>query len=63
MTGDLSGDQPRDGKTIRHFYAAATQHALLFGGPMDLWFVGLIIALVLLTWGLAVVCDRLMGRP
>jgi hypothetical protein len=30
---------------------------------MDLWFVGLIAALALLTWGLAVVCDRLMNRP
>jgi len=30
---------------------------------MDLWFVGLIIALALLSWGLAVVCDRLMSRP
>jgi hypothetical protein len=30
---------------------------------MDLWFVGLIVALVLLTWGLSVVCDRLMNRP
>jgi hypothetical protein len=30
---------------------------------MDLWFVGLIIALALRTWGMAVACDRLMGRP
>ena len=30
---------------------------------MDLWFVGLIVALVLLTLGLSVVCDRLMNRP
>ena len=30
---------------------------------MDLWFVGLIVALGLLTWGLSVVCDRLMNRP
>ncbi len=29
---------------------------------MDLWFVGLIIVLALLSWGLAVVCDRLMTR-
>jgi hypothetical protein len=30
---------------------------------MDLWFVGLIVALALLTWGLSVVCDRIMNRP
>ena len=28
----------------------------------DLWFVGLIVALVALTWGGIVLCERLLGR-
>jgi hypothetical protein len=30
---------------------------------MDLWFVGLIVVLALLTWGGIVLCERLLGRP
>jgi len=30
---------------------------------MDLWFIGLIIALALLTWGGIVLCGRLLDRP
>ena len=30
---------------------------------MDLWFVGLIVALALLTWGGVVLCERLLSRP
>jgi len=29
---------------------------------MDLWFLGLIAGLSLLTWGGIVLCERLMGR-
>jgi hypothetical protein len=31
--------------------------------PMDLWFVGLIVVLAVLTWGGIVLCERLLGRP
>jgi len=30
---------------------------------MDLWFVGLILVLAVLTWGGVVLCERLMVRP
>ena len=30
---------------------------------MDLWFIGLIIVLTLLTWGGTVLCARLMKQP
>jgi hypothetical protein len=30
---------------------------------MDLWFLGLIIVLALLTWGGIVLCERLLVRP
>jgi hypothetical protein len=30
---------------------------------MDLWFIGLIVALALLTWGGVVLCSRLLSRP
>ena len=30
---------------------------------MDLWFLGLIIVLAVLTWGGIVLCERLMVRP
>jgi hypothetical protein len=30
---------------------------------MDLWFIGLIVVLTLLTWGGIVVCERLLVRP
>jgi hypothetical protein len=30
---------------------------------MDLWFVGLIIVLAALTWGVVVLCDRLLNSP
>jgi len=30
---------------------------------MDVWFVGLIVVLAALTWGVVVLCERLLGRP
>ena len=30
---------------------------------MDLWFIGLIVVLTLLTWGGIIVCERLLVRP
>lgn len=30
---------------------------------MDLWFIALIVALALLTWGGVILCDRLLTRP
>jgi len=30
---------------------------------MDLWFIGLIVGLALLTWGGVVLCERLLSRP
>jgi hypothetical protein len=30
---------------------------------MDLWFIALILALALLTWGGVILCDRLLTRP
>jgi hypothetical protein len=30
---------------------------------MDLWFIGLIIVLTLLTWGAVVLCGRLLSQP
>ena len=30
---------------------------------MDLWFLGLIIVLAVLTWGGIVLCERLLVRP
>ena len=30
---------------------------------MDLWFLGLIVVLVVLTWGGIVLCERLLVRP
>ena len=30
---------------------------------MDLWFIGLMLGLALLTWGGIVLCDRLLNRP
>jgi hypothetical protein len=30
---------------------------------MDLWFVGLMVLLALLTWGGIVLCQRLLVRP
>jgi hypothetical protein len=30
---------------------------------MDLWFIGLIVVLSVLTWGGIVVCERLRERP
>jgi hypothetical protein len=30
---------------------------------MDLWFIALILALALLTWGGVVLCQRLLGAP
>jgi hypothetical protein len=49
---------------LRLLYAAARHD----GGPvwketvMDLWFLGLIVLLALLTWGGIVLCERLQ-RP
>ena len=33
------------------------------GDAMDLWFVGLIVVLALLTWGGVVLCARLLRQP
>jgi hypothetical protein len=30
---------------------------------MDLWFIGLILVLALLTWGGVVLCERLLQQP
>jgi len=30
---------------------------------MDLWFIGLIVALTLLTWAGVVLCGRLLSQP
>jgi hypothetical protein len=30
---------------------------------MDLWFIGLLLGLALLTWGFVELCDRLLHRP
>jgi hypothetical protein len=30
---------------------------------MDLWFIGLIVVLAVLTWGGIVLCERLQARP
>jgi hypothetical protein len=30
---------------------------------MDIWFIGLILALALLTWGGVVLCGRLLSQP
>jgi hypothetical protein len=30
---------------------------------MDLWFIGLIVVLAVLTWGGIVLCERLLLRP
>jgi hypothetical protein len=30
---------------------------------MDLWFIGLMLVLALLTWGGIVLCERLLSRP
>jgi hypothetical protein len=30
---------------------------------MDLWFVGLLIILTVLTWGVVVLCERLLKTP
>jgi hypothetical protein len=30
---------------------------------MDVWFVGLIVVLTALTWGVVVLCERLLRRP
>jgi hypothetical protein len=30
---------------------------------MDLWFIGLILVLALLTWGGVVLCERLQQQP
>jgi hypothetical protein len=30
---------------------------------MDLWFIGLIVALALLTWGGVVLCGQLLRQP
>jgi hypothetical protein len=30
---------------------------------MDVWFIGLIIVLAVLTWGGIVLCERLLARP
>ena len=30
---------------------------------MDLWFIGLMVVLALLTWGGIVLCERLRVRP
>jgi hypothetical protein len=31
--------------------------------PMDMWFIGLIVVLTLLTWGGVVLCARLLRQP
>lgn len=51
-------------KSLRILYAPPTQYAdLETGGGMDLWFIALIVALTLLTWGGVILCDRLLTRP
>jgi hypothetical protein len=53
------------GYFLRHLYALAAQHhpSLRSEAAMDLWFLGLMLLLSLLTWGGVVLCARLLQRP